>query len=371
MKMFQNITQVNQYKSCEEFVSEFEIGEIDFILATKTIYNKYFSDMGLKAKVFFKSDYGKGEPTDVMVNALLEDFRKSCCNRVIAIGGGAVIDMAKILVLAGNGDAADYYQRKIPLEKELPIIAVPTTCGAGSEVSSVSIAEFVEMGTKIGLADPSIFPDYAIIIPELLTELSYDFFATSAIDALIHAIESYVSPKANLYTRMFATKAMEMLLKGFKLITENGPEYRFNLLEEFLVASNLAGISFANAGTGAVHAMSYPLSGVYHVTHGEANYQFLTAVFKHYQATNPTGFITELNEFLGGVMGCDPDDVYPEIEKLLGKVIVRKPLREYGMKEDEIESFAVSVEKSQQRLLNQSYVKFDVEEMMEIYRELY
>ena len=117
--------------------------------------------------------------------------------------------------------------------------------------------------------------------------------------------------------------------------------------------------------------MSYPLSGVYHVTHGEANYQFLTSVFKHYQAANPTGFITELNEFLGGVMGCDPDDVYPEIEKLLGKVIVRKPLRDYGMKEDEIESFAVSVEKSQQRLLNQSYVKFDVEEMMEIYRELY
>lgn len=371
MKMFQNITQVSQYKNCDEFVKEFEIGEKDFILATKTIYNKYFTDMGLKAKVFFKSDYGKGEPTDVMVNALLEDFRKSGCNRIIAIGGGAVIDMAKILVLAGNGDAADYYQRKIPLEKELPIIAVPTTCGAGSEVSSVSIAEFVEMGTKIGLADPSIFPDYAIIIPELLTELSYDFFATSAIDALIHAIESYVSPKANLYTRMFATKAMEMLLKGFKLITENGPEYRFNLLEEFLVASNLAGISFANAGTGAVHAMSYPLSGVYHVTHGEANYQFLTAVFKHYQAANPTGFITELNEFLGGVMGCNPDDVYPEIEKLLGKVIVRKPLREYGMKEDEIESFAVSVEKSQQRLLNQSYVKFDVEEMMEIYRELY
>ena len=82
------------------FVKEFEIGEKDFILATKTIYNKYFADMGLKAKVFFKSDYGKGEPTDVMVNALLEDFRKSGCNRVIAIGGGAVIDMAKILAFS-------------------------------------------------------------------------------------------------------------------------------------------------------------------------------------------------------------------------------------------------------------------------------
>ncbi len=371
MKMFQNTTQVHQYADCAEFVKEFNIGEKDFILATKTIYNKYFAGMDLKAKVFFKSDYGKGEPTDGMVNAMLADFRKTDCNRVIAIGGGAVIDMAKILVLGGNGDAADYYQRKTPLEKVLPIIAVPTTCGAGSEVSSVSIAEFVDMGTKVGLADPSIFPDYAIIIPELLTELPYDFFATSAIDALIHAIESYVSPRANLYTRMFAMKAMEILLKGFKKIVAEGPESRFTMLEDFLVASDLAGISFANAGTGAVHAMSYPLSGAYHVTHGEANYQFLTEVFKHYQAANPTGFITELNEFLGGILGCNADDVYPEIEKLLAGVIAKKPLHEYGMKESEIESFAISVEKTQQRLLNQSYVKFSIEEMMEIYRALY
>lgn len=371
MKLFQTITEVQKYDSPADFVKEFNIGEKDFILATKTIFNKYFGDMDLKAKVYFKSDYGKGEPTDRMVDALLADFRAADCNRVIAIGGGAVIDMAKILVLGGNGSAADYYQRKIPLEKVLPIIAVPTTCGAGSEVSSVSIAEFVDMGTKVGLADPSIFPDYAVIIPTLLSELPYDFFATSAIDALIHAIESYVSPKANLYTRMFAMKAMEMILKGFREIVEKGPGHRFNLLEEFLVASNLAGISFANAGTGAVHAMSYPLSGAYHVTHGEANYQFLTEVFKHYQAANPTGFITGLNEFLGGIIDCNPDDVYPEIEKLLGKIIAKKPLRKYGMKESEIESFALSVEKSQQRLLNQSYVKFSVEEMMEIYRALY
>ncbi len=371
MKQFQTITEVHKYSDPAEFVKEFNIGEKDFILATKTIYNKYFADKISGAKVFFKSDYGKGEPTDGMVNAMLADFRKTDCERVIAIGGGAVIDMAKILVLGGGGDAADYYQRKIPLEKVLPIIAVPTTCGAGSEVSSVSIAEFVDMGTKVGLADPSIFPDCAIIIPELLTELPYDFFATSAIDALIHAIESYVSPRANLYTRMFAKQAMEMILKGFSEIVEKGPEHRFNLLEEFLVASDLAGISFANAGTGAVHAMSYPLSGAYHVTHGEANYQFLTEVFKHYQAANPTGFITELNAFLGGVMGCNPDDVYPEIEKLLGKIIAKKPLHEYGMKEEEIELFAISVEKSQQRLLNQSYVKFDIPEMMEIYKALF
>ena len=371
MKLFQQYPEVQKYMEPEEFVKAFEIGEGDFILASKSIYKEYFGDMNLAAEVRFKGDYGKGEPTDAMVDALLEDFRKTDCNRIIAIGGGAVIDMAKILVLDGEAKATEYYQRKVPLKKVRSLIAVPTTCGAGSESSNISIAEILDMGTKFGLADNTIYPDYAVLIPTLLTELPYDFFATSAIDAFIHAIESYVSPRANLYTRMFSEKAMEMILSGFRAIAENGPEYRFELLDEFLTASDLAGIAFGNAGTGAVHAMSYPLSGAYHVTHGEANYQFLTEVFKHYQAGNPDGDIKMLNAFLANVMDCDANDVYVKIEELLGKIISKKPLRDYGMKEEEIESFAVNVEKTQQRLMNQAYVKFDVAEMMEIYRALY
>ena len=205
-----------------------------------SIYNKYFGEFALKAEVRFKSMYGNGEPTDAMIDALLEDFRKTDCTRIIAIGGGAVIDMAKILMLDGNASAAEYFQRKVPLKRVRPLIAVPTTCGAGSESSNVSIAEILSLGTKLGLADNTIFPDYAVLIPTLLSELPYNFFATSAIDALIHAIESYVSPRANLYTRMFSEKAMEMILKGFQDIVKNGPEYRFELLDEFLIASSLS-----------------------------------------------------------------------------------------------------------------------------------
>lgn len=170
---------------------------------------------------------------------------------------------------------------------------------------------------------------------------------------------------------MFSEKAMEMILKGFQDIVKNGPDYRFELLDEFLIASDLAGIAFGNAGTGAVHAMSYPLSGTYHVTHGEANYQFLTEVFKHYQAARPDGDLKVLNAFLASVMNCKADVVYEEIEKLLGQVVEKKALREYGMKPEEIKAFAVSVDQTQQRLLNQAYVKFTVEEMMEIYQTLY
>ena len=133
-----------------------------------------------------------------MIDALLEDFRQGDYKRIIAIGGGAVIDMAKILVLDGEAKAESYYRKEVPLRKVRTLLAVPTTCGAGSEVSNVSITEITSIHSKLGLAVDEIYADEAVLIPELLRELPYEFFATSAIDAFIHAIESFVSPKANL-----------------------------------------------------------------------------------------------------------------------------------------------------------------------------
>lgn len=371
MKIFQEKPQVQQFVSAADFVKEYGIGKGDFILASKSIYDAYFEGLCEGAEVRFKTDYGKSEPTDIMLDALLSDFRKLNCNRIFAIGGGAVIDMAKILVLDTDAKCADIYQRKVELVRKRELIAVPTTCGAGSEVSNVSIVELTELGTKMGLADDAIYADYAVLIPELLDKLPYHFFATSAIDAFIHAIESYVSPRANIYTRMFAKESMKMILDGFKQVIAGGEEVRKTLLGDFLVASNLAGISFANAGTGAVHAMSYPLSGTYHVAHGEANYQFLVAVFQKYAELKPEGDLEELNEFLADVLGCEVSKVYEELASVLDKIIVRKPLREYGMKPEDARVFAENCYAGQQRLLNQSYVKFNVEIMEKIYSSLY
>jgi len=371
MKVFQQRTAVQKFKNAGEFVSEYQIGKKDFILISKSVYETYFAPLHLEAHVEFKGKYGTGEPTDVMIDRLMQDFAQTKCTRIIAVGGGAVIDMAKLLVLEGSNRAEDIFLCRTELKKVRPLIAVPTTCGAGSEVSNVSIAEITSLHTKLGLAADEIYADDAVLIPELLEQLPYSFFAASAIDAFIHAIESYVSPRASLYTKMFSRQAMEMIIAGFHLIVENGADYRMKLLDEFLTASNLAGIAFANAGTGTVHAMSYPLSGVYHVPHGEANYQFLTAVFGTYQSMKPEGRIRELNQFLGRLFHCKETEAYTELERLLNKIMARKHLREYGMKEEEIKSFAESVEASQQRLLNQSYVKFSSRQMEEIYQKLY
>ena len=163
MKVFQQKSKIQKFEYVQDFVAEYNICESDFILASKSIYDMYFAPLNLKAHVAFKSSYGSGEPTDIMMDELLNDFRKTDCTRIIAIGGGAVIDMAKILVLDGNYMTEEIFKRQVPLKKVRTLIAVPTTCGAGSEVSNVSITQLTAIQSKLGLAVDEIYADDAAL----------------------------------------------------------------------------------------------------------------------------------------------------------------------------------------------------------------
>ena len=159
MKLFWQKAEVQKFEHAKDFAEEYNIGKKDFILASKSTYEAYFTALGLEAHVEYKSKYGKGEPTDEMIDALLADFRKTDCDRIIAIGGGAVIDMAKILVLEGEYSAEEIFGRKVPLKRAKTLIAVPTTCGAGSEVSNCCRRDLCRpCGIDSGIADrTSIF----------------------------------------------------------------------------------------------------------------------------------------------------------------------------------------------------------------------
>ena len=216
-----------------------------------------------------------------------------------------------------------------------------------------------------------MYADSAVLVPELLKGLPFKFFATSSIDALIHALESSLSPKATSYTEMFGYQAIEMILNGYKEIAANGQDARMPLLKDFLLASNYAGIAFGNAGCAAVHAMSYPLGGTYHVPHGEANYCLLIGVFKAYMEIDPSGKIKKLNKFIADILGCGEDVVYDELEKLLNQIIQCKPLHEYGVKEEELETFTGNVMEKQGRLMANNYVELSREKVYDIYKKLY
>jgi len=371
MQLFKLGSKIHQFEGFDAFAKTFQIGEGDLVLTHGFLYEPFMKKLNLKADFIMQESFGSGEPSDEMMNAILAEAKRKPFERIFAIGGGTVLDIAKLLVLKDVDNVVNAFEKTVPLIKEKELIAVPTTCGTGSEVTNITIAEIKSKQTKMGLAVDQLIPDDAVLIPELLKGLPYKFYIYSSIDALIHAIEAYVSPKANAYTRMYSIQAIETIMEIYKGILDKGETYRFERLEDMAIASNLAGIAFGNAGVGAVHALSYPLGGMYHVPHGEANYQFFTEVFKLYNQKNPEGRIKGVNSLLANILDVDEEQVYDEVERVLGQLLSKNPLRSYGMKTSEVETFTVSVLEGQQRLLANNYVELTGEDIQGIYTRLY
>ena len=365
---------IHKFDTAKEFAAEFAIGEGDLVLTNQYIFEPYFGSMNLGCDVIYQEKYGAGEPSDEMAEAIYHDIYadgKAAPERIIAIGGGTIIDLAKLYALKQTAPILDLYDGKIPVEKDKELILVPTTCGTGSEVTNISILALKSRGTKKGLANDAMYADAAVLVPEFLEGLPDYVFATSSIDALIHAIESSLSPKGNVYTRMFGYKAIEMILNGYKVIRDEGMAARKLLLSDFMIASNYAGIAFGNAGCAAVHALSYPLGATYHVAHGESNYAMFTGVMKNYMEIKTDGEIAKLNRFLADILECPVRYVYEELEKLLNVLIPKKALHEYGVTVEELSEFADSVMENQGRLMANNFVELDRERVYKIYKELW
>ena len=226
--------------------------------------------------------------------------------------------------------------------------------------------------TKLGLVSDDIIPNKVCLIPELLKTLPYKPFACSAIDALVHATESFLSPhRKTMTSELFSEKAMDLILKGFKLIDEKGQDARFEYLDQFVTASFYAGIAFLKAGCGPVHGMSFPLGGTYHVPHGESNYMLFGAIMDYYDEHKPDGEIMKFKELVSSILGCEVKDAIPEMNALLQRILPLRPLRDCGFTEADFKAFPLSVEANQQRLMTNAYYPFDLESEEAIYRKCY
>lgn len=372
MESFSIKTVIHKLNTCAEFCKEFKIGKGDLVFVSGGTYSRHFKKyLSSDAYVINYRKYGSGEPTDTMVESIYNEVKDYDYNRVIAIGGGTILDVAKLFALKNIIPVVSLFEKKIEIEKIHELVLVPTTCGTGSEVTNISILELTAINSKFGLAVDQLYADSAVLIPELLAELPTSVFATSSIDALIHAIESFTSPKANSFTRIFSKKAMKMILTGYQKVVNNNGERTKELMTDFLLASTYAGIAFGNAGCAAVHAMSYPLGAAYHVPHGEANYVMFTGVYKTYMALKPDGILLELNNYLAKILDCRPQQIYEQIEVLLNKIIMKKPISSYGVTKEELETFAELVVTKQTRLMSNNYVPLNKEQVLAIYNELY
>ncbi len=372
---------VYKFQNFGDLAKEFNLNERDCVLTSEFIYTPFMKDLNLPCKFYFQDKFtGPGEPSEEMIQVMYDTIPYDSYDRVIAVGGGAILDLCKLLGCQRPDSVHNLFFKRFPVIHEKEVIAIPTTCGTGSECTNISVAivkdekDGVLTGgeTKLGLVSDDIIPDKVCLVPEMLNTLPYGPFAASAIDALIHAVESFLSPSRRTFTsEMFSVRAMQMILKGFKLIGDKGQEARFDYLDEFVTASLFAGVAFLKAGCGTVHAMSFPLGGTYHVPHGESNYMLFGSILRLYDEKDPDGEIVRFKEIVAENLGCKTEEAIPELEKLLEKVLHLRKLNEVGFKESDIKDFPVSVEINQQRLLTNSYTPMDRDLMERIYRECY
>jgi alcohol dehydrogenase class IV len=207
---------------------------------------------------------------------------------VIGLGGGSSIDVAKLAALLAKGGEtlADVYGVGMAQGPRLPLIAVPTTAGTGSEVTPISI---VTTGTseKMGVVSPLIIPDLALLDPELTRDLPAHVTAATGVDAMVHAIEAYASasPNNNPVSRTLACEALRLM--GAALERAVTTPHDMDARADMLLGSLLAGQAFANSPVAAVHALAYPVGGHFKVPHGLSNALVLPHVLRFNAITAP------------------------------------------------------------------------------------
>jgi alcohol dehydrogenase class IV len=258
----------------------------------------------LKAEGLNVSLFGEIGPNPVveMVHNAVDYMNQEKPDIIVAIGGGSPIDAAKAanVVYSHGGSVKDYdiaiggIMKITP--KLLPMIAIPTTAGTGSEVTYVGVITDTERQVKFGVLSPLVLPDVAILDPEVTVTMPPKLTAFTGIDALTHSIESYTSCVGFPPADALALHAIRMISRSLRTAVSDGANIKAR--EEMLVASMMAGTSFSLNGLGACHAMAHQLSAYFDTPHGLANAMLLTRVMKYNLSSNLQKF-ADIAEAMG------------------------------------------------------------------------
>lgn len=211
------------------------------------------------------------EPSQHDVAAIIETLSQRQADMVIGIGGGSVLDVAKLLsVLCIDGaPSLDALLAGEKPQRRTRSMLIPTTAGTGSEATPNAILAIPEKETKVGIISPVMLPDVVALVPELTTSMPPHIASSTGIDALCHLIECFTANVANPVSDNYALIGMKKLFANLETTLREPENLQARL--EMLWASYYGGASIAHAGTHLVHAMSYPLGGKYHLPHGVAN----------------------------------------------------------------------------------------------------
>lgn len=278
----------------------------------------------------------EANPTIENVEDTTKAIKKSNADFIVALGGGSILDCAKIssCMAAMDLDIKYFLENKLEIKSSIPVIAIPTTAGTGSEVTSVSVISDKDSKDKFPIKSDYLLPKVAIIDPNLTLSVPSKVSASSGIDVLSHALESYYSKNNNPISDTLATESIKLVMNNLYKVVKEGSNIKYR--ENMCQASLLAGMAFSVTGTAACHGISYPLTSIYNIPHGEACGLTQDKVL----LLNAIVEFDRMDKLSKNVGYKNIEEFADAIYKLKESIGLANKLRDYNIEKEELENIA-------------------------------
>ena len=312
------------------------------------------------------------EPTYQEAQKLVDQCKEYGADFIIAVGGGSVMDTAKLssVLMTDEYGIKELLDDPGRAKKCIPTLMIPTTAGTGAEATPNAIVAVPEKQVKIGIVNTNMIADYVILDAVMIKKLPRKIAAATGVDALAHAIECYTSNKANPFSDTFAMQALDMIFANIEQACDDADDMEAKT--QMLLASFYAGVAITASGTTAVHALSYPLGGRYHIAHGVSNAILLAPVMRFNEPACRPLLAKVYDRCLKGNAVTEADKsaaVIARLEAIVKHLDIPTSLTEFGVPKEDIDVL-VSTGLEQTRLLVNNMRPVTAEDARRIYQEV-
>lgn len=314
------------------------------------------------------------EPSYQDVERVIAEVSVSHIDLIIGVGGGSVMDAAKLasIVIGADYSVRDLLKNPTIGQKCIKSLMIPTTCGTGSEATCNSIVAIPEQQSKQGIVNNNMIPDYVILDAEMIRHLPAKILAATGVDALAHVVECFTSNKATVLSDTYAIEGAKKIFRNIREAYADGTN--MDVKTEMLIGAFYGGVAITGSGTTAVHALSYPLGGKYHIPHGVSNAMLFASVME-FNKDSCADRLAALCDAIypeknGENVDRKADFIISEIKDIVAKVDIPTKLEEFGVKKEDID-FLVTAGSQQKRLLVNNCKELSLMDIRYLYEKLF
>ena len=285
------------------------------------------------------------EPTYTEAQKLVDQCKAWDADFIMAVGGGSVMDTAKLasILMTDEYGIKELLDTPTQAKKCIKSLMIPTTAGTGSEATPNAIVAVPEKQLKVGIVNPEMIADFVILDAVMIKKLPRKIAAATSVDALAHAIECWTSNKANPFSDIFALQALDMILNNIERACDDAEA--MDAKNQMQIASFYAGVAITASGTTAVHALSYPLGGKYHIAHGVSNAILLAPIMRFNELACRERLAAAYDRCIRGgetTLEGKSAAVITRLEQIVRHLDIPTSLTEFGVPEEDLEALVAS-----------------------------